>query len=66
MNLFAAELKKSHEEFMAKQKRQARIKREDRSMLREEEFHYTDASKYAEEYYGDVYRATTGLDNDWD
>jgi len=66
MNLFAAELKKSHEKFMAKQKRQARIKREDRSMLREEEFHYTDAPRYANEYYGDVYRATTRFDNDWD
>lgn len=31
----------------------------------DESLHYTDASKYAEEYYGDTYRATTGLDNDW-
>ena len=28
--------------------------------------HWTDASKYAEEYYGDVYRQTTRYDNDWD
>ena len=31
----------------------------------DESLHYTDASKYAEEYYGETYRATTGLDNDW-
>lgn len=30
-----------------------------------DELHYTDASKYAEQYYGETYRATTGLDNDW-
>ena len=33
--------------------------------LQNEDFYYTDASKYAEEHYGEVYRATTGLDNDW-
>jgi len=27
---------------------------------------WTDASKYAEEYYGETYRQTTQYDNDWD
>ena len=27
---------------------------------------YTDASKYAEEYYGETMRNTTRYDNDWD
>ena len=27
---------------------------------------YTDASKYAEEYYGERYRQTTQYDNEWD
>lgn len=27
---------------------------------------YTDASKYANEYYGEVYRETTRYDKDWD
>ena len=27
--------------------------------------YWTDSSKYAEEHYGEAYRATTGLDNDW-
>lgn len=31
----------------------------------DESVHYTDASKYAEQYYGETFRATTGLDNDW-
>lgn len=28
--------------------------------------HWTDASKYAEEYYGEAMRNTTRYDNDWD
>lgn len=28
--------------------------------------HYTDASKYAKEYYGEVYNATVRYDNEWD
>ena len=29
-------------------------------------YQYTDASKYAKEYYGEVYHETTRFDNDWD
>ena len=29
------------------------------------ENHYTDASKYAKEHYGDRYHQTTRFDNDW-
>ena len=76
MNTFVAELQKEmkrfrkaeqrkQERFMKKQARQAKVKREDKSMLRKEEMHWTDASKYADQYYGETYRATTGLDNDW-
>lgn len=28
--------------------------------------YWTDASKYADQYYGDTYRATTRYDNDWE
>lgn len=77
MSLFAAELKKElskfrvaeqrkQETFMKKQARQAKVKREDKSMLRKEEFHWTDAPKYAEKYYGETFRETTRFDNDWD
>ena len=76
MNTFVAELQKEvkkfrkaeerkKERFMKKQARQAKVMREDKSMLRKEEMHWSDASKYAEQYYGETYRATTGLDNDW-
>jgi len=27
--------------------------------------HYTDASKYADEHYGDAMRDTIAMDNDW-
>ena len=77
MNTFVAELQKEvnkfrkaeqrkQERFMKKQARQAKVKREDKSMLRKEEFYYTDASKYAEQYYGETYHETTRFDNDWD
>lgn len=76
MNLFAAELKKEvsklrkaeqrkQDAFMKKQARQARVKREDKSMLRKEEFYWSDAPKYAQQYYGEVYHETTRHDNDW-
>ena len=29
-------------------------------------YQYTDASKYANEYYGETMRQTTRFDNDWD
>ena len=32
----------------------------------DDERHWTDASKYAKEYYGGVYYETTRFDNDWD
>jgi len=28
--------------------------------------YYTDASKYAQQYYGETFRETTRFDNDWD
>jgi hypothetical protein len=31
-----------------------------------DERYWTDASKYAKEYYGGVYHETTRFDNDWD
>lgn len=76
MNLFAAELKKEvsklrkaeqrkQDAFMKKQARQARVKREDKSMLRKEEFYWSDAPKYAQQYYGEVYHETTRHDTDW-
>lgn len=66
MNNFVAELKKEHNKFMKKQLRQAKARRTEKSPLRNEDFYYTDAPKYAEQYYGETYRATTGLDNEWD
>lgn len=31
----------------------------------DDSLYYTDASKYAEEFYGETCRATTRWDNDW-
>lgn len=38
----------------------------DNGIWEEDSIHYSDASKYAEEHYGEVYRETTRFDNDWD
>ena len=65
MNNFVAELKKEHEKFMSKQNKQRVARRTENSALRNEDFYYTDAPKYAEKYYGETYRATTRYDNDW-
>ena len=66
MSSFAAELKKEHEKFMAKQNKQRVARRTENSPLRNEDFYYTDAPKYAEKYYGETFRETTRFDNDWD
>lgn len=66
MNTFVSELKKEHDKFMKKQLRQAKARRTEKSPLRNEDFYYTDASKYAKQYYGEVYHETTKFDNDWD
>lgn len=64
--LFKHEIDKEMRKMERSNARQAIIARNDKSMLREEEFHWTDASKYAEEHYGERMRQTVGLDNDWD
>lgn len=65
MNSFVTELKKQHADFMKKQKKAVRFTREEREQVTEDERYWTDASKYANEYYGDVYKQTTRFDNDW-
>jgi ribosomal 30S subunit maturation factor RimM len=57
---------KKQEAFMKKQARQARARRTENSPLRNEDFYYTDASKYAKKYYGETFHETTRFDNDWD
>ena len=65
-------IKKVGKKFNKKLKRNQRIKRTETSYLdryasdNKNINHYTDASRYAEEYYGDRYRQTTSLDHDWD
>ena len=75
---FVEQLKIEHAAFLKKEAAKARrkqaaaeraattAKREDTSMfLKEEEMHWTDASKYAKQYYGETYHETTRHDSDW-
>jgi hypothetical protein len=52
--------------FKTKRAMQARFEREENAKVDGSELHWSDARKYAGEYYGEVYRETTRFDNDWD
>lgn len=74
-------IREAAQKFKAKQTVQAKFKRDENSTKRkkavseidkidEERFHsderhWNDASKYANEYYGETFRSTTRYDNDW-
>lgn len=58
-------IRETAKKFKQKQQRLAKFQREESVVLTEDERYWTDASKYAEEYYGEVYKATTKFDNDW-
>jgi hypothetical protein len=45
------------------EKRTAKFVEEDKS---KNDNYWTDAPKYANEHYGEVYRATTRYDNEWE
>lgn len=59
-------IREAHKNFLAKQRRQMRFEREEKREVKEDERYWTDAPKYAKEYYGEVYHHTTRFDNDWD
>jgi len=67
-----AVIKAAAEKFNAKVKRNAKVRRTetpvmDRSYDDNMNINqWTDASKYAKEYYGEVAYETTRFDNDWD
>lgn len=61
-----AMIRQAAKNFQAKQTKQARFRREEKKEVRSDERHWTDAPRYAEKYYGEVYRETTRFDNDWD
>lgn len=55
--------------FKQNQVRQAQTKRRNAEIVESssnDERLWTDASKYANEYYGETYRGTVRFDNDWD
>lgn len=58
-------IREAAKKFQAKQNKQASFRRKEKEKLDEDERYYTDASKYANEYYGEVFRETTRFDNDW-
>lgn len=52
--------------FKTKRAMQVRFEREEKAQVDGSELYWSDASKYAGEYYGEVYHQTTRFDNDWD
>ena len=68
-----AMIKAAAEKFNKKQKRNRRVRESETSFMDrysgldgENINHYTDASKYAKEYYGETMFETTRFDNVWD
>ena len=66
-----AVIREHAEKFNKKLKRNQRVRKTETISLdkytnQENINHWTDASQYANQYYGDVYRETTRYDNDWD
>ncbi len=67
-------IRQAAEKFKAKQKVQAKFKREESTQkvheldkhFERDERQWNDASKYANQYYGETFRETTRFDNDWD
>lgn len=66
---FAAKIKaKNSAARAAAERRETKNNKEFNSLINKmDENHnrWTDESKYAEQYYGDVYRETTKFDNEW-
>ena len=67
-------IKKVHKEFLAKQSKKQKVRQArsnkrvpniDSSIDKFNINEYTDASKYADEYYGDRARAQSSYENDW-
>jgi hypothetical protein len=61
-----AMIRQAAKKFQESQTKQAGFHRKEKEKLSEDERYWTDAPKYAEKYYGEVYRETTRFDNDWD
>lgn len=59
-----AMIREAHKKMLAKKARKARVTK--KQSEQEDERLWTDAPRYAAEYYGEVYRETTKFDNDWD
>lgn len=66
-------IREAAQNFQAKQTKQARFVRQERTTSKaimdnsdsaKDERYYTDASQYADEYYGNIYRETTKFDYD--
>lgn len=57
-------LKKRSSKLMLSMRKEMRVNK--KTFMEDHFYHYTDASKYADKYYGEVYRQTTKHDNEWD
>lgn len=66
---FAAKIKaKNSAARAAAERRETKNNKEFNSLVEKMDENYnrwTDEAKYADQYYGDVYRETTKFDNDW-
>lgn len=59
-------IKATAKAFYAKRQAEARFEREEKYEAKGDEMHWSDASKYAKEYYGETFTQTTKFDRDED
>jgi hypothetical protein len=59
-------IRQAAKKFQQKKKLEARFVREEKQTIEDDERHYTDASKYADQHYGQVYASTTKFDREED
>lgn len=61
-------IRETAKKFKAKQARKAQSVRVQKTVKeqQEDERYWTDAPRYAAQYYGEAYRSTTRFDNEWD
>lgn len=59
-------IREASKNFKTKRAMQAGFEREEKAKVDGSELYWSDARKYAGEYYGEVFRETTRFDNDWD
>jgi hypothetical protein len=59
-------IREAAKKFQTKQTKMARFERMEKEDSHKDERYWTDAPRYADQHYGETFRATVRFDNDWE